>query len=49
MTLWRQRTLSIEIYETLNELNPGFMNEIFKFRNTDRLTREKYNLNLEFF
>ena len=23
------------------------MNDIFKFRNTDRLTREKYKLNLE--
>ena len=24
------------------------MNDIFKLRNTDRLTREKYELNLEF-
>ena len=42
MNLWRQRTLCIEIYKTLNKLNPGY-----KLRNTDRLTREKYKLNLE--
>ena len=47
MNLWRQRTLCIEIYKTLNKLNPGYMNDIFKLRNTDRLTREKYKLNLE--
>ena len=47
VNLWRQRTLCIEIYQTLNELNPGYMNDIFKLRNTDRLTREKYKLNLE--
>ena len=42
MNLKRQRTLCIEIYKTLNKLNPGY-----KLRNTDRLTREKYKLNLE--
>ena len=47
MNLWRQRTLCIEIYKTLNNLNPGYMNDIFKLRNTDRLTREKHKLNLE--
>ena len=47
MNLRRQRTLCIEIYKTLNKLNPGYMNDIFKLRNTDRLTREKYKLNLE--
>ena len=31
----------------LNESTPGYMNDIFKLRNTDRLTREKYKLNLE--
>ena len=41
MNLRRQRTLCIEIYKTLNKLNPGYMNDIFKLRNTDRLTREK--------
>ena len=37
----------IEIYKTLNKLNPGYMNDLFKLRNTHRLTREKYKLNLE--
>ena len=47
MNLRRQRTLCIENYITLNKLNPCYMNDIFKLRNTDRLTREKYKLNLE--
>ena len=47
MNLKRQRTLCTEICKTLNKLNPGYMNDIFKLRNTDRLTREKYKLNLE--
>ena len=47
MNLRRQRTLCIEIYKTLNKLNPGYMNDIFKLRTTDRLTRETYKINLE--
>ena len=47
MNLSRQRTLCIEFYKTLNKFNPGYMNDIFKLRITDRLTREKYKLNLE--
>ena len=47
MNLRRQRTLYIGIYKTLNKLNPGYMSDIFKFRCTDRLTLEKYTLNLE--
>ena len=40
--------MCIEIYKTLNKLNPGYMNDIFKLRNTDRLTREsKSSINLE--
>ena len=39
MKLRRQRTLCIEIYKALNELNPGYMNDIFKLRNTDRLEK----------
>ena len=42
-----QRTQCIEIHRTLNNLNPGYMNNIFKLRNIDRLTREKYKLTLE--
>ena len=47
MNLRRQRTLCKEIYKTLNKLNPSYMNDIFKIKNTDRLTPEKYKLNLE--
>ena len=43
----RQRTVYIEIYKTLNKLNPGYMDDIFEFRNTNSLTREIYKLNLE--
>ena len=38
MNLRRQRTLCIEFDKTLNELNRGYMNDIFKLRNTDRPT-----------
>ena len=37
MNLRRQRKLCIEIYKTLNKLNPGYMNDIIKLRNTNRL------------
>ena len=47
INLRTQRTQCIEIHRTLNNLNPGYMNNIFKLRNIDRLTREKYKLNLE--
>ena len=40
MNLTRQRTLCIEIYKTLNKLNPGYMNDTFYLRNTDRLTQK---------
>ena len=46
MNLSRQRTLCIEIYKTLNDLNPSFMKNIFKERETNRLVPEKYKLNL---
>ena len=36
MNLGRYRTLCIEIYKTLNKLNPDYMNDIFKLRNTER-------------
>ena len=41
------RNLYIEIYKTINNLNPTFMNEIFRLRLTNRPIREKYKLNLE--
>ena len=30
MNVRRLRTLSVEIYKTLNDLNPSFMNNVFK-------------------
>ena len=47
MNLSRKRTVCIEIYKTSNKLNPSYTNDIFKLGITDRLTREKYKLNLE--
>ena len=38
MNLSRQKML---FYKALNKLNPGDMDDIFKIRNMDRLTREK--------
>ena len=42
----RLRTLCVEIYKTLNELNPSLMKNIFMVKETDGLTREQYKLNL---
>ena len=41
------RTLCIEIFKTLNDINPSFMKDIFKLRMKNRPTREKYKLYLE--
>ena len=41
------RTLCIEVYKTLNDLNPEFMKNIFKLRETIRPVREAYKMNLE--
>ena len=41
------RTLCIEIFKTLNNLNPSFMKEIFSLRQTNRPVWEKYKLNLD--
>ena len=32
MNIRRMRTLCVEIYKTLNDLNPSFMNNIFKLK-----------------
>ena len=39
MNLRRQRTLCKELYKTLNKLNTGYMNDIFKLRNTEKLEK----------
>ena len=41
------RTLCVEIFKTVNNLNLSFMKGIFSLRQTDRLVREKYKLNLD--
>ena len=42
-----KRNLCVEIYKTLNNLNPTFMREIFETRKTKRAVRERYKINLE--
>ena len=46
MDVRRLRTLCVEIYKTLNDLNPSFMNNIFRLKVNDREVRDKYKLNL---
>ena len=47
MTLRRTRSLCIELYKTINNLNPEFMKNFFKVRKTNRAQREQYKLHLE--
>ena len=46
MNLSRERRLYIEVYKTLNSLNPCFMQELSKLSETSRNVRNKYKLNL---
>ena len=46
MDVKRKHKLCIEIYKTLNNLNPSFMKEIFELRLSSRPVREQYKLNL---
>ena len=39
--------LCVEIYKTINKLNPKFMNSIFKVKENKRSVREQCKLNLE--
>ena len=43
----RLRTSFVEIYKALNDLNPSFMNNIFKLKINGREVRDKYKLNLD--
>ena len=45
MNVRRLRTLCVEIYKTLNDLNPSFMNNIFKLKINGREFGDKYKLN----
>ena len=47
MNVTRLRILCIEIFKTLNNINPVFMNEIFELRKTKRAVRNQYKFNLE--
>ena len=47
MNVYRLRNLCVEIYKTINKLNPEFMNNIFKAKENKRVVREQYKLNLE--
>ena len=46
MNIRRLRCLCIEICKTLNDLNPNFMKEIFEKRDENRVTHDRYKLNL---
>ena len=46
MNLARERLLYIEVYKTLNSLNPCLMQELFKLRKTNRNFSNKYKINL---
>ena len=46
MNVNRLRLLCIEIYKTINNLNPEFMRDLFRLRETGRFVWEKYILNL---
>ena len=47
MNVKRLRTLCVAIYKTLNDLNPSFMNDIFKLKINGREVCDKYKLNLK--
>ena len=43
----RLRSLCVEIYKSINSINPSFMNEIFRLWVTNRMVRSQYRLNLD--
>ena len=43
----RLRSLCIEIFKTLSNTNPAFMNEVFELRKTNSAVRNQYKLNLD--
>ena len=47
MKVNRIRSLCIEIYKLINNINPTYMNEIFKLRKISRAVRSNYKLNLD--
>ena len=47
MNIKRLRSLCIEIYKTINDLNPSFMKNIFRIKESNRLVRSNNANNLE--
>ena len=47
MKVNRLRSLFIEIYKLINNINPAYMNEIFKLRKIGRALCSNYKLNLD--
>ena len=47
MNVRRLRTSYVKIDKKSNDLNPNFMNDIFKLKINGREVRDKYNLNLD--
>ena len=47
MNVSNYRSLCIETFKTLNDINHSFIKDILKMRMTNCLTREKYKLNPE--
>ena len=46
MKVNRLRNLCIKIYQSINNINPTYMNEIFKLRKTRRAVHSTYKPNL---
>ena len=46
MSINRLRTLCVEIYKNLTHLDPSVIKKFLMVKETDRLTREQYKLNL---
>ena len=46
MTIARLRCLCLEIYKTVNRLNPAFMTDIFKLSDSKKPARKQNALNL---
>ena len=45
--MFEVKSLCTEIYKSTNNINPMYMNEIFKLRETSRAVRSNYKLNLD--
>ena len=49
MKVNRLRSPRIEIYKSINDINPLYMNQIFKLTETRRAVRSNYKLNLDYY